>query len=339
MDYYKILGIDKNASAEDIKRAYRRLAHQYHPDRPSGDEKKFKEINEAYQTLSNQDKRRQYDQFGSGFNNFGGFGGFGGGNSSPFGFDVNFEDLSDLGDIFDSVFEGLGIKRRKTYQRGADLEMGLEITLKDAYDGVNEEISFSGFVQCPDCKGFGHFAEAGFDKCSVCDGKGEIRENRATFFGNFSQVRNCDRCFGSGQLPKKTCSNCKASGRIKKRKTISVAVASGVRDGQIIKIAGAGEAGERGASAGDLYIRVKIKPHPQFAVRGDDLLMERELDLRGIIKNEKIKITTLGGKKLELEIPKGADLTKEFRVPNEGMPKFGQRGKGDLYLHFIIRKP
>jgi len=335
MDYYKILGIEKNASAEDVKRAYRRLAHQYHPDRPGGNEQKFKEVNEAYQVLSNEQKRQQYDQFGGmpGFGT-GGFPGFDFG-----GFDVGFDDLNGVGDIFETIFEGLGVKRRKTYQRGADLEIGLELDLKGAYDGTNEQISFSAYIQCVECNGLGHFADGGFDKCSVCDGQGDIRENRASFFGNFSQVRRCEKCFGSGQVPKKTCGKCNATGRIKKKKDVSIAIAPGVRNGQIIKVIGAGEVGERGASAGDLYVRIRVKSHPIFTVRGDDLIMEKELDLKSILKNEKIEITTLADKKMELEIPSGIDLTKEFRIPSEGMPKFGTRGHGDLCLQFIIKTP
>lgn len=353
MDYYKVLGLEKNASNEDIKRAYRRLAHQYHPDRPGGDEKRFKEINEAYQVLSNQEKRSQYDAFGTA-PPFGG-GGSPFGQGSPFGFggggvdfdSAGFEDFAGVGDIFESIFEGLGVKRRKTYQRGADIELGLKINLEEAYKGVDKELSFKGMVQCEKCGGLGHFPDGGFDKCSICGGQGEIRENQSTFFGNISQVRVCKHCFGSGQIPKKPCSECQKTGRARKQKKISLAVAPGIRDGQIIKIVGAGEAGERGASAGDLYVRVQVIPHPIFKVRGNDLVMEKELDIKGVLKNEKIKITTISGKEMELEIPSGAELNKEFRVSGQGMPKFGAFGRkitstsgfGDLYIKFIIKKP
>lgn len=344
-DYYKILGISRDASTDEIKRAYRRLAHQHHPDRPGGNEEKFKEINEAYQILSNQEKRRQYDQFGRTFSAGGGpahgwengpFGGFG----WEFGFDgMPFDDLNNISDIFDTVFEGLGIKRRKTYQRGADLELELAVSLEEAFNGASREISFAGLIQCLHCGGLGHYPEEGFNKCAVCDGRGEIREDRSTFFGNFSQVCRCAKCFGSGQIPVKTCAKCQNSGRIKKQKTISVAIAPGVRDGQIIKIAAAGEAGERGAAAGDLYIRIKVKPHPTMAVRGDDLLMEKELNLIDALLGRKVKIKTLGGKELELEIPAGVSLNKEFRIAGEGMPRLGQAVRGDLYIVFNIKMP
>jgi len=200
-DYYKILGIHKGASEEDVKKAFRKLAHKYHPDK-GGDEKKFKEINEAYQVLSNKEKRAQYDQFGQVFSGGGsagqgGFGGwpFGGAQSGPFGevrFDFDSGDLGDLGDIFDVFFEGLGIRqKRRTYQRGADIQIIQEITMEEAFRGTQKNLSYQVSVSCQKCGGLGHDTKAGFNKCETCGGQGEIKETRQSFFGNFVQMKVC----------------------------------------------------------------------------------------------------------------------------------------------------
>ncbi len=340
-DYYKILGLDKKASDEEIKKAYRRLAHQFHPDRPDGDESKFKEINEAYQILSNKDKKKQYDQFGRVFDGTsGGFSGFDSGNWE-FGFDYsNLEDLGNISDIFDSFFEGLGVRRRKTYHRGSDMEVGLEIDLEDAFQGAEKEIVLPTFVACEHCQGLGHFPKEGFTSCSACDGRGEIRENRNSFFGNISQVRSCAKCFGSGQVPNKVCSYCSGAGRAKQTKKIRVAIASGIHSGQIIKITGAGEAGERGASSGDLYARINIRPHPIFKVKEDDLLITKEINLVDVLLGKKLSISSISGAKIDVEIPSGADLNQPLKVASEGMPRFGSpRRRGDLYILLKITSP
>ena len=332
-DYYKILGVEKSASEDEIKKAYRKLAHQHHPDKSGGDEKKFKEINEAYQVLSDQEKRGRYDRFGSAFEGGSGFGGF------PGGFNVDFdpsnmEDLSNIGDIFDVFFEGLGIKRRKTYQRGSDAEVVKEITLEEAFRGTTAKISFDNFIQCRDCGGAGNFPKEGFLKCSMCDGRGEIRENRQTFFGQFSQVRVCAKCHGQGQIPNKVCKVCSGSGRVKARREINVAIAQGIADGQLIKITGGGQAGERGAGAGDLYVRIKVKPHHTFKRIGDDLIIRRDLDLVGVLIGKKVEVPTIAGGKILVEIPSGFNLRERLRISGEGMPKLGGFRRGDLYIEF-----
>lgn len=346
-DYYKILGINRSASTEDVKRAYRQLAHQYHPDRPGGDEGKFKEINEAYQILSNQDKRRQYDQFGQAFDGAGGSNpfGFGGqGGSWEFGFEgLNVEDLGNFGEVFESFFEGLGVKRRKTYHRGADLELQLEITLEESFSGVDKNLGLKSFIACADCAGAGHFADSGFVECVACGGRGEVRETRNGFFGQFSQIRPCVKCFGQGQIPNKICQNCSGSGRRQQKKEVVVQIAPGVRHGQILKVASAGEAGERGAAAGDLYLRITLKPHPFFKVEENNLFIEKELDLMDVISGKKIMIQNISGKKNEIEIPPQTNLTDLFKIIGEGMPVFGNSGRrakrGDLYVKFNIRTP
>lgn len=341
-DYYKILGVERGANEEDIKKAYRKLAHKYHPDKAGGDEKRFKEINEAYQVLSDTEKRAQYDRFGQVFEGGGGFGsgqGFGGFDFG-FGFDPsNAEDLSNISDIFDAFFEGLGVKRRKTYHRGADIELIKEITLEEAFRGVDADLLFETFVQCKECAGVGHFAKEGFTKCAVCDGKGEIRETRQSFFGQFAQVRTCTKCHGQGEIPNKICRTCSGSGRAKAQKRISVNIAPGISDGQLIKLVGGGQAGEHGAGQGDLYIRVRIATHPIFKRVGDDIILKKDLDILKVLLGKKIEIPTLSGGKLHLEIPTGFNLRERLRVSGEGMLRFGGSGRGDLYVEFDVKVP
>jgi len=349
-DYYKILGVEKGATEDDIKKAYRKLAHQHHPDKSGGDESKFKEINEAYQILSNKDKRTQYDRFGRVFE--GGQGGAGGPygpggfdfrgfqDGFEFGFDPNqFGDLGNVGEIFDAFFEGMGVKRRKTYTRGSDMEVVQEIILEEAFRGVASKFKLQTMVACSTCAGQGHDVKAGTDKCETCDGKGEIKESRSTFFGNFAQVKSCAKCFGTGQIPKKVCKECKGAGRVKGTREISVQIVPGVADGQIIKVAGAGEAGERGAATGDLYIHIKVKPHPAFARQGDDLYVKKEINALDILLKKKIEIPTIPGSKLMIEIPSGHRLSEQLRIPGEGMPRFNSHTRGDLYVKFDVAAP
>jgi molecular chaperone DnaJ len=358
-DYYKILGINKGASEEEIKKAFRKLAHKYHPDK-GGDEKKFKEINEAYQVLSNKEKRAQYDRFGRVFSAQGGpaYGGEGagfgfewpfggqagpfGGTQGPFG-EIKFDfdpDFGDLGDIFDAFFEGLGVRqKRRTYQRGADVQVIEEITLEEAFRGTEKKIRYSVSVRCEKCGGLGHDPKAGFEQCPVCAGRGEIKETRRSFFGDFVQVKPCDKCFATGQIPKKICEVCRGSGRIKGEKNVTVEIRPGIADGQIIKIQSAGEAGERGTKEGDLYVRIKIKPHPVFRRQGDDLIVKKEVNLIDLLLEKKIEIPIISGNKLKIEIPADFDLKSNLRISGEGMPHFGSIGRGDLIVEFKIKTP
>lgn len=359
-DYYHILGVQKGASEDDIKKAYRKLAHQYHPDKAGGDEKKFKEINEAYQVLSDKGKRAQYDRFGSvdaasGFGGaqWGGFQGAQGGGVPPnwegfggFGFDPqNMGDMGEFGDIFETIFEGMGVRpRHKTYEKGSDLELREEITLEEAFRGVAKSVSINTLVQCEKCKGKGAEAGSGFDKCSVCDGRGEVREQRRTFFGTFSQVKQCDKCHGSGEIPKKACGTCKGSGRVAKNREIKVEILSGIADNQLIKIKGMGEAGERGTAPGDLYVRVRIRPHHTFERHGDDLVVRQELNVVDLLLGRKIEVPTISGGKISVEIPANFNLKDDLRIPGQGMPHFGESSifssnRGDLMVNFIIKAP
>ncbi len=343
-DYYKILGVEKAAKDDDIKKAYRKLAHQYHPDKASGNESKFKEINEAYQVLSSQEKRNYYDRFGSapqgggngGGNPFAGFD-FGGGG---FGFDASsFEDMGSVGDIFEAFFEGFGGKKRKTYKRGADLEVVQEITLEESYSGLKSDFEIKTYIVCEKCRGVGHSVEAGFSQCSTCGGQGQIRESRSGFFGSFSQVRDCSKCFGSGQIPKKVCGTCSGAGRIVSSHKVGVAIAAGIADGQIIKLANAGEAGERGGGVGDLYVRIKVKPHPIFKREGSDLIAKVNLNILDILLSKPISVPTISGKKIEVVIPEDFNLKNKLKINSEGMPRLSSFGKGDLYIDLEVKTP
>ncbi len=364
-DFYKILGVEKNASAEEIKKAYRKLAHQYHPHKAGKDEKKFKElneklkeINEAYSILSSPDKRAQYDRFGRVFSggagaNYGSpFGAAGfdsrdfdfsaGGNSDfGFGFDPSqFSNIGDLGDIFDAIFEGMGVRqKRRTYKRGSDLEFIQEITLEEAFRGADKTLKFKTFVKCEKCKGKGHDEKAGFTKCSVCGGRGEIKETKNTFFGSFSQVKTCEKCFGTGQVANKVCEACKGSGKISGEREIRVQILSGIKDGQLIKINNMGEAGERQTAEGDLYVRIKVKPHLIFTRIGDNLKIKKETSLVDLLLLKKLEIPTISGNKLSVEIPADFDIKNDLRIRGEGMPIFGSHSRGDLLVELEVKTP
>ncbi|MBI4159688.1 DnaJ domain-containing protein [Candidatus Wolfebacteria bacterium] len=342
MDYYHILGVSKNASEEDVKRAFRKLAHKHHPDK-GGDEKKFKEINEAYQVLSDRAKRAQYDRFGRVFSAGGGSApagaGFGFGTGSPFG-EVRFDFDGDMGDIFDAFFEGMGIKqRRRTYRSGSDIEAAVLISLEEAFRGTEKTIEYETLTKCATCGGQGHDLEQGFLTCSVCDGQGEIKETRQSFFGSFTQVKPCGKCFGVGQIPKKICEQCRGGGRVPNKKLATVHIRPGIADNQIIKVKGAGEAGERGAEHGDLYIRVRVKKHPFFERRGDDLVIQKEVNLIHLLLQKKIEVPTIAGNRLNIEIPTGFDLRQPLRIPNEGMPKRQGYGRGNLFVELELKLP
>ena len=342
-DFYKILGVSRGASEEEIKAAYRKLAHKYNPDKAGGDEGMFKKINEAYQTLSNKEKRAQYDRFGKTFSGGGGQGfdprNFGGG--FDFGFDPgSFEDLGNLGDMFDAFFEGMGVKRRrKSYARGSDLEFHEEIALEDAFKGITKPISFKTYLVCAKCTGLGHFSKEGFTDCAQCDGRGEIQESRKTFFGNFQQVRECKKCAGQGKIPNKICGTCSGSGRVMSERTLEINIARGIADGQVIKVANAGEMGEHGAEAGDLYVRVKVKPHAVFKRDEDDLIMSHKVELMDLLLEKRVHVKTLGGEMKSVPIPNGFLFGDELQLLGEGMPHLGGHGKGNLRINLEVEMP
>ncbi len=350
-DYYKILGIEKNASEDEVKKAFRKLAHQFHPDKPGGgDEKKFKEANEAYQVLSNKEKRAQYDQFGRVFEG-GGFSG--GGGSAPswedlfrqggFGGNVNFEGFSggeDISDLIQSIFgQGMGFssgKKRRKANRGSDIEASIAITLEDSFLGSKKTINYQVHEVCTQCNGLGYNKKAGVEKCSTCKGQGEIREIRKTFFGSFQQVAECNNCHGSGEIPKEKCTQCKGEGRLLTQKETTLDIIRGVQDGQILKMSGAGDAGQRGAARGDLYLRINVKAHERFERHGDDLVTKLEVAYKDLASNKKLSLQGIDGKEVSFSLPRRLEVDQPISVSGGGMPRFNGYGRGDLYIKLVI---
>ncbi|MBI2278994.1 MAG: molecular chaperone DnaJ [Candidatus Brennerbacteria bacterium] len=345
-DYYKILGVTKTASEEEIKKAYRRLAHQHHPDKSGGNEAKFKEVNEAYQVLGNKEKRTQYDRFGQVFD--GGSSAGGGGNPfggfNPQGFHVNMEDFGDLGEMFEGIFEQFGgFGRRETYRRGSDVEVVAELTLEEAFRGVTRAVRVITAVPCARCKGAGYDKAKGVAKCDTCKGKGEVREARRTFFGNFTQVRACPSCKGRGEIPNEECKLCGGSGRTTGTREVTINIAAGVEDGQIIKVSGMGEAGEQGAMPGDLYVMVRVKPHVKFERKRADLFGSHEIKLTDLALGKSFEIAGVDGARITVEVPAGYDIHAPLKVAGKGMPRFGSASwrtdHGDLYLTLKVKTP
>ncbi len=341
-DYYKILGVDRNASQEEIRKAFHRLAHQYHPDK-GGDPEKFKEINEAYQVLSDPVKRAQYDKFGQVSDRVGAgydFSNFQWANfdfESPF--DFGFQ--GDIFDIFSDFFGGPSRKKGKTRKeyRGKDLEIDLSITLEEAAFGTEKEISFRTYVTCQHCKGTGYEPGSKEKICPSCKGEGVIRQSHRTVFGEFTQIKECPKCKGQGKIPEKPCSECGGDGRKYDLKKVRVNIPQGVRNNEVIKITGEGEAGWFKAPAGDLYIRIKILPHPIFERKEDDLYTNLEITFPEAVLGCKKEIKTLEGKKIILKIPPGTNSGDIFRVKGKGIKHFNASGNGDLYVRVKIKTP
>ncbi len=277
-DYYNLLGVNKNASKEEIKLAFRKLAHKYHPDKKDGDEAKFKEVNEAYQTLSDDKKRAQYDQFGAGYQNFGGgqqhqggqgFGGFGfsgfqNGGGAEF-------DFGNLNDIFSDFFGGGMGGGRQEHRKGRDISTEMQISFTDALLGVEKRISINKVSTCEICKGNGAKPGVKMHTCKKCNGQGQVREIKKTFLGSISSTRLCDECLGEGEIPEAKCDNCKGAGVLKKDTEIKVNIPSGILSGENIRISSMGEAVKNGKT-GDLYINIKIKKPGKLSKKSIELI-------------------------------------------------------------------
>jgi molecular chaperone DnaJ len=332
-DYYEILGVSRSASAEEIKKAYRKLAHKYHPDKQGGDEAKFKEVNEAYQVLSNAEKRKQYDQFGQTFNGAGGGQGpFGGGfNGAQWNWS-NAGGFEDFGDIFETVFGG---GRKKTSRHsGSNLEVHIAIDLEDVRKGKKTEVDFTTLVACKTCNGIGYNEKKGTKKCTACDGKGEKREVRQTILGQIAQVVPCSTCGGRGYIPNETCKACTGTGRVQGKRHVDISIPAGIEDGQIIRMSGMGEAGERNAGTGDLYVRVRVRPHKTFVRRGNDLHISIPVTMLTILRGESVSVPLLGGDTKKIHIPTGHPLSEPVRVKGEGVTS-----RGDLVISLEIKTP
>ena len=343
-DYYSILGIDKKASKDEIKKAFRTLAHKYHPDKKGGNSDKFKEINEAYTVLSDDQKRAQYDTYGQTFaSGQGGFGGFNG----------NWEDFArqsgfyfsgfqnggfsaegfDLGDIFGEFFGGGG--RRSRAKRGRDISIDIELEFSEAVFGAERNILLNKISVCQTCGGSGAKKGTEMITCTTCNGKGKIREVKKSIFGSIEMTRGCEACNGAGKVPKEKCSICDGLGILKKEEEIKIKVPAGIDNGEMIRMTGAGEA-VRGGASGDLYIKIHVKKHKTFRKEGNDLIMNLDVKLSDALLGAKIDIQTLEGLSA-INIPEGSNTGDILQIKGKGVPYGGKRG--DILVHLRIAIP
>ncbi|MFA6485347.1 MAG: molecular chaperone DnaJ [Parcubacteria group bacterium] len=350
-DYYNILGVSKGSSDDEIKKAYRKLAHKYHPDKAGGDEKKFKEINEAYQVLSDKSKREQYDRFGKTFEG----GGFSAGGGSAYGGDFSGFDFSnfsrqqggginfefggeDLEDIFSNFFGGGRGRAQARKKRGQDIQVDVEIDFLEMIRGTEREINIRKNTTCDRCAGTGGDPGSEQKTCPVCKGAGRVQKTSRSFLGSFSQVTTCPECQGEGKIWEKKCSKCKGAGRTQENQTIKIKIPAGIENGGVISVSGVGEAGEKGASAGDLYINVHVRSHPKFVRHGLDIHSEETISFSLAALGGEISIETVDGQ-LILKIPAGTQSGEIFRIKEKGVPEVRGRGRGNQMVKIIVTIP
>lgn len=332
-DYYEVLGVAKSASEEDIKKAFRALAHKFHPDKKGGDEAKFKELSEAYAVLSDTKKRAEYDTYGRTFT--GGQGGFGGFDFSNFeGFNGQQGMEFDLGDIFGEFFGGTQGGRRT--RRGRDISMDVEILFRDAVFGTERRVLITKLAVCDICTGTGGKKEAGVTQCGSCNGKGQVRENRNTFLGSFTSMRSCPSCRGRGEIPKEICSACRGDGIIKKQEEVHVVIPGGVENGEMIRMPGRGEAAI-GAPAGDLYIKIHVRTDKLFTREGNNLVTALSVKLTDALLGAEYTVVTLDGE-TTLSVPAGVSQGEFLRIRGSGVPH-GRGSRGDLLVRIDIEFP
>lgn len=345
-DYYDLLGVEKTASENDIKKAYRKLAMKYHPDKFSNAsekekkeaEEKFKEVNEAYQVLSDPDKRAKYDRFGhaafeNGGGGAGGFGGFGG-----------FEGFGNAEDIFSSFFGGgggfggFGGGRQRGPEPGADLRVDVTLTLEEVAKGVEKEINYRRQAKCKTCNGTGAEPGSNLKTCDKCNGTGKIKVTQRTVFGNFQSVEECDKCKGKGKIPEKKCKSCNGTGLERETVKKTVKIPIGIEDGQRLRLSGMGDASTDGGPNGDLYIFIHVKEHDFFVRHGDDIICEIPITFAKAALGGEIDIPTLKGKK-SIKIPAGTQNGKVFRLKGEGINNPRGYVPGDQLVKIIIEVP
>lgn len=336
-DYYEVLGVNRNATDDEIKNAFRKLAKRYHPDVQTGDkeaaEAKFKEVNEAYEVLSDKDKRAKYDQFGhAAFDPAAGAGGGYGG--AGFG---------DFADIFDTMFGGFGgfgggAQQRNGPARGNDLKYNLTLTFEEAAFGCKKEIMIPREENCDACAGSGAKAGTKPVKCTACGGTGQVRVQQNTVFGAFATVRTCDACSGSGKIIADPCPDCRGRGRVRKSQKISITIPAGIDNGQTISMRGEGESGKRGGPNGDLYIVVSVKPHKLFTRNGYDVYLDMSLPMTVAALGGEIQVPTLTGS-VKYNIPEGTQTGTTFRLREQGITKLNSAGKGDMLIRVNVQIP
>ncbi len=340
-DYYEVLGVSKGASDDEIKKAYRKLAKQYHPDLNPGDktaEAKFKEVNEAYEVLSDKEKRAKYDQFGhAGVDpNFGAGGGFG-------GFDMGDIDLGDIfgsffGGGFGSGFGGSGSRRANAPQKGESLRAGLTITFEEAAFGCEKELELTRTEECSECHGSGCQPGTTADTCPDCRGTGTVRIQRGGGGFAFSTSAPCSRCRGTGRIIHSPCKTCGGAGSVRTKKRITVTIPAGIDDGQAISLRGQGNAGKNGGPAGDLIVGIQIKPHAQFKRDGTTVLYEQPVSFYQAALGAELEIPTIDGK-VKYTLPAGTQTGTTFRLRGKGIPELRGRGRGDQYVTVTVQVP
>ncbi len=339
-DYYKILGVDRNATKEEIKKAYKQLAKKYHPDlnKDHGAAEKFKEINEAASVLGDDEKRAQYDNYGSTYEDMTGTG-F---DFRDFGFDFGgfTENIFDFGDIFDRFFgTGFGFGRRETRKRrGSDLRYDLEITLEEAASGTKKTISIPKLEKCPECNGTGAESDSDIVTCPECGGSGMSKRVQRTPFGIISTSTTCRKCGGQGRYIKNECKECDGTGVVRKTRRLEIKIPAGAEEGTNLHIAGEGETGEKGGSSGDLYIIIHTKEHDVFERRGDDIYVKVTIPFTVATLGGEINVPTLEGN-AKLKIPAGTQSNTIFRMKNKGIPHLHGSGAGSELVEVIVKVP
>lgn len=337
-DYYEILGIAKSASADEIKKAFRKLAVKYHPDKEGGDETKFKEANEAYEVLKDAEKRQRYDQFGhAGVGGSSGGGGAAGGN--PFaGFggaqNINFEDLGGFGDLFGSMFGG---GRQQRPNRGQDVATEMTISFEEAVFGAEKSINLTLDDVCSHCKGNGAEPGHSVKTCPTCQGTGQVNRAMNTIFGNIQQTTTCDTCRGRGKVPEKLCSVCHGKGTERKTQTINLKIPAGIDDGATIRVGGRGQA-VQGGEKGDLYVNIRVKPDKDFTREGDLILSAEKIDVATAALGGTTVVKTIDGE-LTIKIPAGTQSGTDFKLPGHGVPHLRGDGRGAHIVTVKVMTP
>ncbi|MCB1106944.1 MAG: molecular chaperone DnaJ [Chlamydiia bacterium] len=345
-DYYEVLGLSKGASSDEIKKAYRKLALKYHPDKNADNpdaEKKFKEVSEAYEVLSDDKKRQIYDQYGSDALNGAGMGGGPGGFSSSSmeealrTFMGAFGGGGSEGDIFGSFFgQGFGGGGQEYARQGVSKKAQISISFEDAAKGIEKEIAITNYAECSKCKGNGARSPQDIKACTTCHGSGHVHQSR----GFFSMSSTCPHCHGSGKVISIPCTECHGAGKVKQKQKIKVPIPAGIDDGMRLKMAGYGDAGEHGGPPGDLYVYIRVKPHDIFSREGDDLILKLPVSLTEAALGCKKELPRLQSKKpVRLTIPSGTQTGKILRIKGEGLKNVHGHGKGDLLIHVHVETP
>lgn len=333
-DYYEILGVAREASQEKIKKAYRRLAHQYHPDKGGGNADQFKEVNEAYQVLGDAEKRRQYDQFGRSFDGGGtGFSGFQWGEGFDFsgggaGFDIN--------DIFENIF-GFGRSREASEKKGRDLLVELTIPFEESILGARRSFAVTRIVKCMRCSGKGAEPGSQTNTCAACKGRGSVQRTERTILGSITRVEPCRECRGRGKVPEKPCTACKSNGLEERPETIELDVHPGINSGESLRVYGKGSFISPDGGVGDLYVRIKVRPHAVFTREGQNLSMAMPLKLSQAVLGDTVRVETLEGL-VQVKIPEGSESGDVLIVKGKGVPHGRQRGDLLIRLHVTIPK-